>query len=215
MKDQLQEEQDKAREEKGDTTPIGVKSAEKTQMDSGATPIESTSLVNREKYDVSQWQLLNDTDQKEVEEDTTITGIQSYMKSTGKDPWVRPKGESAWKRATFVLKDQVFERAWDPEFPVPGTKTGSGTDVVQSPTPKTAAKNMEEAEKASEGSEDSTDAEDSASEGTNPVENLNATDAADKVSRMRSKDRLKFIADNDARSSVKSAAQKRLEEMGE
>lgn len=212
MKDDLQAEQDKAREEQGDTTPIGVKSAEKTQRDSGARPIESTSDINREKHDVSEWQLLNDTDKKEVEEDTTITGIQSYMKSTGKDPFVRPKGESEWKRASFVLKDQVFERAWDPEHPTPGTKTGTGTDVVQSPTPSVAAENIAEAEKNS--GDEGEHEEDSAAEGKNTVESLSASEATDKISRMKSKNNLKFIAQNDTRSSVQSAAQKRLDEMG-
>jgi hypothetical protein len=46
-----------------------------------------------------------------------------------------------------------------------------------------------------------------------PVVDLPAHDAIDRISRMKSKDRLEEISKNDARPTVKAAAQKRLEEM--
>lgn len=211
----LKSDQNKSREEIATDAPTSVKSAERTQMESGAKPIESTSLVDREKSDLSEWERLDTVAGKDEVAETSISGIHSYMKSTGRDPFVRPKGQSDWKRATMVLKDQVFERAWDPEFATPGSKTGTGTDVVQSPTPKVAAENMAKADvgKKDGGADSAVDA-DLAPDGTNPVEKMSAHDAADAVSRMRSKDKLKSVVDSDQRASVKAAAQKRLDEMG-
>lgn len=49
---------------------------------------------------------------------------------------------------------------------------------------------------------------------TSEVANLTVTEAADKISRMRSKEHLQSIADTDKRQGVTEAAKKRLAELG-
>ena len=45
---------------------------------------------------------------------------------------------------------------------------------------------------------------------TDPVESMSATDAVDAIGRMRSKEKLQQVIDNDTRASVKDAAKARL-----
>lgn len=49
--------------------------------------------------------------------------------------------------------------------------------------------------------------------GVDPVKTMNATEAVDAVSRMRSPEKLQQVIDNDQRASVKDAASKRLAEL--
>lgn len=51
------------------------------------------------------------------------------------------------------------------------------------------------------------------SSGTSPVASENATEACDEIGRMRSKERLQSIIDNDTRVTVKEAAAKRLADL--
>lgn len=47
-----------------------------------------------------------------------------------------------------------------------------------------------------------------------PVADVTATEAIDKIGRMRSKEQLQTIVDTDQRATVKAAAEKRLGELG-
>jgi hypothetical protein len=55
---------------------------------------------------------------------------------------------------------------------------------------------------------------DESSENESPVEGESANEAKDEISRMRSKEKLQDIADNDPRPTVRASATKRLEEIG-
>lgn len=68
---------------------------------------------------------------------------------------------------------------------------------------------QEEIEADVAGGSEETDAD------TSPVSDSNATDAVEQVGRMRSTEKLQQIVDSDKRSSVKDAAQKRLDELNQ
>jgi len=53
-----------------------------------------------------------------------------------------------------------------------------------------------------------------ASADDDPVHDMNVGEAIDSISRMRSQDKLRQVIDNDQRASVKTAATKRLAELG-
>lgn len=95
---------------------------------------------------------------------------------------------------------------YQPGVPVPGSIGDGYVDLRDNPEHR---KGGGAGKSATGGTAGASDADES------PVSDTNADEAIESIGRMRSKDRLQHVIDNDKRSTVKEAAQKRLEALNQ
>lgn len=112
--------------------------------------------------------------------------------------------EATAKEADVLLNKMKVAQPYDPE---------TAKRKVQAVPVATAVRNVPARPAVQTGVAPQRQSDQDEGNDESPVADENAPDAIDRISRMRSKDRLQEIADTDPRVSVQEAAKKRLEEM--
>lgn len=143
----------------------------------------------------------------------TWVKVQEYLASIGADVKDPAAGLTSAKEDAGMVSSRSENQSSIPEVTL--THPGRAVTLGEVVAPGVVKARQLGADRVVAGAEEGkVEGDDEGKDEKSELADMNADEAKDAISRMRSKEKLGHIAANDSRSTVKQAAQKRLEELG-